>query len=225
MNWRGRPLTSHQVIVSAIAATTTRTGLTVRAALDTSGYPLGTVVSDQQLARLPIDRHRWHCDWNYTFRPEPPAPAPPPPAARGPEHPEWAQPALTGMTAAAWDQLTGALEIPYQMQREIDLHHSRGGPRVRKPQFTGHPEALTVSEQALVTILRTRFQIPLTPLAQLFGTALGPISKAERRLRPLLAQAGHVPEPTGTRLATLPDLTAYAREHGIILIPKTKPAR
>ena len=34
MNWRGRPLTSHEVIVNTIAATTTRTGLTVRAELD-----------------------------------------------------------------------------------------------------------------------------------------------------------------------------------------------
>ncbi|HVB43044.1 MAG TPA: hypothetical protein VNF47_10120 [Streptosporangiaceae bacterium] len=128
------------------------------------------------------------------------------------------------MTTAEWDQLAGALEIPYQIQREIDLHRGRGGPRT-STKFRGHPEALTVSEQALITVLRTRFQMPRAPLAQLFGTVHGPIEKAERRLRPLLAQAGHIPQPTGTRLATLPDLTAYAREHGITLTPKTKPAR
>ena len=64
MNWRGRPLTSHDVIVSAIAATTTRAGLTVRAELDPGSYPEGVKVSDQQMAALPLDRHDWHGDWN-----------------------------------------------------------------------------------------------------------------------------------------------------------------
>ena len=64
MNWRGRPLTSHDVIVSTIAATTTRAGLTVRAELDPGSYPEGVKVSDEQMARLPLDRHAWHGDWN-----------------------------------------------------------------------------------------------------------------------------------------------------------------
>jgi len=41
LNWRGRPLTSHQIIVDLISATTTATGLTVRAELDTGTYPTG----------------------------------------------------------------------------------------------------------------------------------------------------------------------------------------
>src|SRR5213078_3796268 len=53
MNWRGRPLTSHEVIVSTIAATTTRTGLRVHAELDTSSYPAGQVISDRQMEALP----------------------------------------------------------------------------------------------------------------------------------------------------------------------------
>jgi len=68
MNWRGRPLTSHDVIVSAIAATT-RAGLTVRASLDPGSYPEGAKVSEEQMAVLPLDRHDWHGDWNYTLRP------------------------------------------------------------------------------------------------------------------------------------------------------------
>jgi hypothetical protein len=64
MNWRGRPLASHDVIVSAIAATTTRAGLTVRAGLDPGSYPEGAKISDEQLAALPLDRHDWHGDWN-----------------------------------------------------------------------------------------------------------------------------------------------------------------
>ena len=67
MNWRGRPLTSHEVIVAAICATTTGTGLTVRAELDTGAYPAGVPVSDEQMAALPLHRHDWHGDWNYTL--------------------------------------------------------------------------------------------------------------------------------------------------------------
>ncbi len=67
MNWRGRPLTSHEVIVSTIAAATTRTGLRVHAELDTSQYATGQAISDVQMAALAITRHRWHGDWNYTL--------------------------------------------------------------------------------------------------------------------------------------------------------------
>ena len=49
MNWRGRPLTSHEVIVQTIAATTTRTGLTVHAELDTDTYPTGVKIPDAQM--------------------------------------------------------------------------------------------------------------------------------------------------------------------------------
>ena len=54
MNWRGRPLTSHEVIVAAIASTTTRAGLAVRAELDTGTYPSGVQISDEQMAALPL---------------------------------------------------------------------------------------------------------------------------------------------------------------------------
>jgi hypothetical protein len=80
------------VIVNKIAATTTRTGLTVRAGLDPGSYPEGLKVSDEQMAALPLDRHTWHGDWNYTLRPEPPAP--PPRRRRPPANPS----ARTGRT-------------------------------------------------------------------------------------------------------------------------------
>jgi transposase len=69
MNWRGRPLTSHQVVVNLIANTTTRTGLKVRARLDQGYYPTGTKVSDKELAAVPITKHGFHGDWNYTIGP------------------------------------------------------------------------------------------------------------------------------------------------------------
>jgi hypothetical protein len=66
MNWRGRPLTSHEVVVDLIAGTTTRTGLKVRAELDRASYPKGIAVTAEQLAAVPLQRHEWHGDWNYT---------------------------------------------------------------------------------------------------------------------------------------------------------------
>jgi len=50
--------------VNSVAATTTRTGLTVRAELDPGSYPTGTEISDAQMAAVPLARHRFHGDWN-----------------------------------------------------------------------------------------------------------------------------------------------------------------
>ncbi len=72
MNWRGRPLTSHEVIVQTIAATTTRTGLTVGAELDTSACPKGIKISDRQMKDLEqraLQRHQFHGEWNYDLIP------------------------------------------------------------------------------------------------------------------------------------------------------------
>ena len=70
MNWRGRPPTSHQDIIDLIGATTSRTGLKVHAELDDTIYPTGIKISDTQMATLPITRHEFHGDWNYTLKPE-----------------------------------------------------------------------------------------------------------------------------------------------------------
>ena len=68
-NWRGHPLVSRQAIVSLIAATTTRKGLVVKAALDTKQYEKGIKVSDEELAEVRIVRHRFHGEWNYNISP------------------------------------------------------------------------------------------------------------------------------------------------------------
>jgi len=68
-NWRGRPLTSYQTIVNLIGSTTTHTGLTVRAALDTHDYPTGRKVSKKQLDALNCTPAEFHGEWNYTIRP------------------------------------------------------------------------------------------------------------------------------------------------------------
>ena len=68
MNWRGRPLTSYQVVVNLIAATTTDTGLRVEADLDTEVYPLKVKVTDDQLANIHLHPHHFHGEWNYTIK-------------------------------------------------------------------------------------------------------------------------------------------------------------
>jgi hypothetical protein len=68
-NWRARPLVSLEVIVNLIAGTTTRTGLIVKAALDTNRYPTKIKVSDEQLGRLRLKPHAFHGEWNYTLSP------------------------------------------------------------------------------------------------------------------------------------------------------------
>ncbi len=68
-NWRGRPLVSHEVIVSLIAHTTTEAGLEVQAALDTNCYETGAKVSDEEMASLQITKADFHGDWNYTIAP------------------------------------------------------------------------------------------------------------------------------------------------------------
>jgi hypothetical protein len=69
-NWRGRPLTSYEVIVNLIGNTTTKTGLTVRAALDPNRYETGIEVSDEQLAQVNWTPAQFHGEWNYTIRPK-----------------------------------------------------------------------------------------------------------------------------------------------------------
>ena len=69
MNWRGRPLVSHEVVVNLIGATTTREGLKVRANLDQESYPTKVKVSDEELSQVNLTRHDFHGEWNYTIAP------------------------------------------------------------------------------------------------------------------------------------------------------------
>lgn len=68
-NWRGRPLVSREVVVNLIGSTTTKTGLHIKAAIDSSPYAKGIKVSDQELATLAIERDEFHGEWNYRLRP------------------------------------------------------------------------------------------------------------------------------------------------------------
>jgi len=67
MNWRGHVLESREVVVNLIAGTKTRTGLIVRAELDHDTYQKGIKVTDREMKQLPIVKHKFHGDWNYTI--------------------------------------------------------------------------------------------------------------------------------------------------------------
>jgi hypothetical protein len=69
MNWRGRPLVSYRTIIELISATTTSSGLTIRAEADLNYYETGTKVTNAELAAVPLTRHEFHGDWNYTIAP------------------------------------------------------------------------------------------------------------------------------------------------------------
>lgn len=69
-NWRGRPLTTYEVIVNLIASTTTKKGLIVRAALDTRQYETGIKVTDEELQHLSLTPERFHGEWNYSIKPK-----------------------------------------------------------------------------------------------------------------------------------------------------------
>jgi hypothetical protein len=114
-NWRGRPLTSYEVVIETIAATTTRTGLTIGAELDTGSYRLGSTVTAAEFQALPITPDAFHGDWNYTLAPVPPRTPDPPAVARRIDPALTAMlsdPALTGMPRSDFERLVAVSE-PY----------------------------------------------------------------------------------------------------------------
>ena len=69
-NWRGRPLVSHEVVVTLIANTTTKAGLKIHAELDTARYPTGIAVSDSEFGTVNLRPEEFHGDWNYAILPK-----------------------------------------------------------------------------------------------------------------------------------------------------------
>ncbi len=69
-NWRGRPLTSLQVVINLIRNTTTTQGLEVEARLDQNLYKTGIKVTDQELETIAIERNSFHGEWNYIIKPQ-----------------------------------------------------------------------------------------------------------------------------------------------------------
>ena len=70
MNWRGKPLTSHEIIVNLIANTTTQQGLKIQAEIDANSYPKGIKVTDAELENINLLKADFHGEWNYSIRPK-----------------------------------------------------------------------------------------------------------------------------------------------------------
>lgn len=214
MNWRGRPLTSHEVVVNSIAATTTGTGLRVVAELDTNTYDTGVKVSDRQMDALPVTRHDWRGDWNYTIRPEhfPQLPTGPDPLDQMSPDLAWlCRPALTGMPEADWHDLIETLLGLHELQRETALDKRRGHrPRlVNTGLGTGRRPMLTLADRLMAVILHQHHGLPQVAIAALFGVRPETLNRRIRDTRELLKTAGRTITPTGHRLASPEDLHAF----------------
>jgi hypothetical protein len=231
--WRGRPLTSYEIVVNTIAATATSTGLTVTAVLDAGRYPTGAEVTDAQMKDLEdrfIARYGFHGDWNYTIlavsRPAPgpgPEPAPaPPPQRTAPDLAALDQPALTGLPPGAAAALAGALA-------ETRLHAARGGRDRQRPPTAGNDsrQKITFTGHILAAILHRRFALPASAIAALFSCDRSTIGHELPRTRRLLAATATAIPPGPVTLATYQDLRDYAATASITLPDpaRTPPAR
>ena len=192
MNWRGRPLTSHDVVISSIAATTTRTGLTVDARLDDGTYPTGVKVTNAQMAALPISRHPFHGDWNYTLHPAGHTAAPP--AGSDQEHHPAALPELTGLAPGDLDELIAQLAALRQARREQRACAHPASDARHKPR-SGRPPLFPFPDRVVATVLHLRLSLPDDTLAHLLGTSRTTIRRALTEIRDLLDQHQYRIEP------------------------------
>jgi len=193
MNWRGRPLTSHDVVINSIAATTTRTGLTVRARLDDGTYPTGVKISNAQMAALPVSRHPFHGDWNYTLHPAS-RHATATVAGNQPGHREPALPELTGLAPGQMDELIARLAALRQAQREQRARSHPAGDARHKPR-SGRPPLFSFPDRVVATVLHLRLALPDDTLAHLLGTSRSTIGRALTEIRDLLDQHEYHIEP------------------------------
>jgi hypothetical protein len=217
MNWRGRPLTSHEVVLNTITATTTRTGLRVEAALDQGSYPTGIAVSHDQLQALPITAHTDHGQWNYSIAPTGGA-APAPhaderAAARTQTLHMLADPRLTGMTTGELDALRARLAPDQQARAEQHRYVLRGGRRVAT---TGRSRSLfSDADEVLLTVVYLRQVCPQKVLCDLLGINPVTIGQAIKATRQLLDQHKITITPAVVRYFTrAEDLRAWAAGTG-----------
>jgi Rhodopirellula transposase DDE domain len=227
LNWRGRPLTSHDVIINTIAATTTATGLAVTAVLDEGRYPAGTTISDEQMRDLEdraLTRHSFHGEWNYTllpaWRPAPPPPPPPAPspdaAARAAVAAALASPQLTGLPRPALTGLAASLELPWAAAREQRLHLDRGHPR-RTRAGSAVPFRYPLETMLAAAICHHRLGMAPTSIAAALGAHPSTIIPAIRAITSLLGPGHPALAPGPVRLRTADGLRRYAATAGITI--------
>ena len=230
--WRGRPLTSHDVIINTIGAVTTSTGLAATAVLDDTPYPTGTEISDEQMHELEdraLARHDFHGEWNYTLLPVwRPATQPRPPrstqrstaaaarAALAPVVAALASPQLTGLPRAEFAALAADLELPWAAAREHRLHLARGGAPRARTRPTGSVK-YALETLLLATIYHHRHGMPYSNIAALLGADKTTIGPAIQVITGLLG-TGHPALAAGPEILHTPDdLRTHAATAGITI--------
>ena len=227
MNWRGRPLTSHEVVVQTIASTHTRTGLRVEAELDTGAYPLGVSVNTARMQALPIQPHPCRGTWNYTIHP---APADKDSvdgvdgrAAGGDRQRHRAQalamlsdPLLTGMGRQELHVLAASLAPAQAAQTEQRCYQQRGGPRRKAVGTHGRP-LLSDADRVLITIVYLRQICSQKVLSDLIEVNPFSIGQAIAETRQLLDEHRHTVTPTTLRFTSQQALLDFVH-HGTTVI-------
>lgn len=191
LNWRGRPLTSHEVVVNSIAATRTRTGLRVHAELDTGAYPIGISVSREDLRALPISPHEHHGAWNYTIAPTGShgevVTAEGRDRSRAQALAMLADPRVSGMPGHQLHELCTRLAPDQAALAEQRKHLQRGGPRRQATGDHGRP-LFTPADKVVVTVAYLRQVCPQKVLAELLSTNPVTIGQAIKETRSLIDQ-------------------------------------
>ena len=213
MNQRGRPLSNHEVVVSTIAATRTRTGLRVQAELDPSTYPVGIAVPRAEFDALPIRRHQVHGEWNYTIDPTPAeaavaAGANQRAAARAHSLHRLADPRLTGMTRQELADLCSRLAPAQAAQTEQRCYEQRGGRR-RRARGAGGTSLLSDADKVLVALVYQRQIASQRTLEELTGINGNSIGEAIAQTRQILHEAGITVASARLRFSTAADLIHF----------------
>jgi hypothetical protein len=218
LNWRGRPLTSHEVVVKTIAATRTNGGLRVEAALDTGDYPTGIAVSKERLHALPLERHATHGAWNYSLHPQdvssstesvPVAEAGGPAQRRRVILGKLADERLTGMSPTHLQQLAARLAPAQAARTQQRYSEQRGGRARRASGKVRHTPLLDDAARLLLTLLYQRQVCSMNVLAELLEVTATCIGDHIKETREVLDDHRHDPGVASIRFTTAAALLAF----------------
>ena len=213
LNWRGRPLKSHEVVLATINTTRTRRGLTVHAELDQNTYPLGIAVSKKELLKLPIQPHDHHGEWNYTIAPtgakQMPVTADDRIRNRIQALRLLADERITGMSGSEFAALAEKLAPAQQAQGAQRRFEQRGGPR-RRARGAGSDRILTPADAVLITVIYHRQVCSQKVLGELLGISDMTIGMLFSETRQLLRENNIQISPTTLRFNTAAQLRDYA---------------
>lgn len=197
MNWRGRPLTSHEVVLNTIAATTTRSGLRVEAALDEGSYPTGTT------APAPRADERAK--------------------ARAGALQMLADPRLTGMSPDELESLRAQLAPAQAAAAEQHRYMLRKGRRVAT---TGRSRSLlSDADEVLLTVIYLRQVCPQKVLGDLLG--MNPSATASRPPGSCWTNGKSASRPPSCATSPVPKTSAPGPPAAArpSMLPRHRPAR